>query len=436
MRQTANFLQRFCIPVILLISFWSVSNLKWSEHSRKYVITSDGKGYYAYLPAVFIYHDLHFGFFDTIESKYYDEHTKYDFRTGINGKPIDKYFAGVAVMQLPFFLAGHAITLLSHEPADGYSKWYVIFVGIGALFWLAAGLIYLRKFLRLHGTSEGLSAFILYVIYFGTNLFYYTIIEPCMSHLYSFALVSIFLYYGKKWLSLDDKSAAVKCALALGMIALVRPINVIIAFWLIYEAGGLMPLWKKKIELLRSARHGIAAALFIVLPFGLQMMTWKIQTGQWYVNAYGEETFHFTQPHMIDFLFSYKKGLFVYLPLTLVALFGLIPLWKKDRGKALFASVYFLFVVYVLSSWWMWYYGGSFGTRVIIEFLPVFALLLYYLLTGIRKVPVKITVISLIVVVTLFCQFQTLQYRYFLIHWSEMTYEKYWAVFGHIPFEI
>ena len=30
---------------------------------------SDAKGYYAYLPAVFVYEDLHFGFFDEIEKR-------------------------------------------------------------------------------------------------------------------------------------------------------------------------------------------------------------------------------------------------------------------------------------------------------------------------------------------------------------------------------
>lgn len=432
-RALGQFFSRFCIPVILLLSLWTSSNLKWSEQGRKYTILSDGKGYYSYLPAVFIYHDLSFSFFDTIEAKYYDAHTKYDYRAGEPGKPIDKYFCGVAVMQLPFFLAGHAVTLMSDEPADGYSTWYVIFTCIGALFWLCVGLHYLRKFLRAHGANEERSAFILYVIFFGTNLFYYTIIEPAMSHLYSFALVSMFLHFGKKWIDSGDKTAAVKAALAFGMIALVRPANVLIGLWLIYEAGGILKLWKAKRELLRSVKHAIVCVILILLPFFLQMLIWKIQTGSWFYNSYGEEAFHFAQPNMIDFLFSYKKGMFVYLPLTFVALFGLIPLWKKDSARALMAALFLFVVIYVLSCWWMWYYGGSFGTRVIIEYLPVFALLLYFLLNGIKLRAVKISVVSLLVVLTLFCQFQTWQYRYFIIHWSEMTKEKYWDAFGKLP---
>lgn len=433
MHSLGRFFSRFCIPVILLVSFWASSNLKWSEQGRKYTILSDGKGYYSYLPAVFIYHDLSFSFFDTIEAKYYDEHTKYDYRAGEPGKPIDKYFCGVAVMQLPFFLAGHAATLMSDEPADGYSKWYVIFTCIGALFWMAAGLHYLRKFLRAHGATDGQSAFVLYVIFFGTNLFYYTIIEPCMSHLYSFALVSMFLRFGKQWLDRDDKSAAVKAALAFGMIALVRPANVLIGLWLLYEAGGVLKLWQHKLALLRTLPYAIIAPVAIVLPFVVQLIIWKLQTGEWFYNSYGEEAFHFTQPHLADFLFSYRKGLFVYTPVTFVALFGLVPLWKKNSGKALFVALFLFVVVYVLSCWWMWYYGGSFGSRVMVEYLPVFALLLFFLLAYTKTRAVKNTIVTLLVVLTLFCQFQVFQYRYFIIHWSEMNKEKYWDAFGKLP---
>lgn len=433
MRSLQHFFTRLCIPIIVLVTLWTTSNLKWSEQGRKYTIISDGKGYYSYLPAVFIYNDLSFSFFDTIEARYYDENTVYDYRAGEPGIRINKYFCGVAVMQLPFFLAGHAVTLMSDQPADGFSKWYVIFVGIGAMFWLIIGLMFLRKFLHAHGAKEETSAFILYVIYFGTNLFYYTIVEPCMSHLYSFALVSMFLHYGKKWLETKNKTHAVKVAFLLGMIALVRPVNVLIVIWLIYEAGGVKNLWYAKKEILRSVPHLVLSLLGVIMPFLIQMIIWKIQTGTFFYNSYGDEAFHFTQPHMIDFLFSYKKGLFVYLPITLIALFGIAALWIRDSGKALFIIAFLFITIYVLSSWWMWYYGGSFGTRVIIEYLPVFALLLYYLLSSIKVKATKTSVISLIVVVTLFCQFQTLQYRYMIIHWSEMTKEKYWDAFGKLP---
>lgn len=425
----ARFFSRWMIPLILLVSVWVSANLKWNEQFSKYTVTSDGKGYYAYLPAVFIYHDLNIGFFDTIEATYYDAHTKYDFRSGANGKVIDKYFCGVAVLQSPFFLCGHLAAKISGAAADGYSRPYMIFACIGAIFWLAIGLIFLKKFLMMHGASEGQAAFILAVIFFGTNLFYYALIEPLMSHVYSFAMVSMFLVYGKKWLGGNAK-AGIVTALLLGMITLIRPVNMLAGFWLIYEAGGVLPLFKRKMELLKNFSYTATALFAFLFPLTIQLIIYKIQTGHFFIDAYGEEGFRFAHPEIFNFLFSYKKGLFVYLPISFVALFGLIPLWKKETFKAVFMLLFLSGIIYVLSSWWMWYYGGSFGTRVIVEYLPFFALLLYYLINGIQSAPLRISIIALLILLVIFCQLQTYQYRYEIIHWSEMTMEKYWAVFG------
>ena len=71
-----RFFRSFTIPLLLLVCLWTSANLNWGKDRQKYVIISDGKGYYAYLPAVFIYHDLNFNFLDSIEANYYDAHTK------------------------------------------------------------------------------------------------------------------------------------------------------------------------------------------------------------------------------------------------------------------------------------------------------------------------------------------------------------------------
>lgn len=431
MRLFLSLLSRFTIPIIIGFCLLAVLNQKWSKNQWKYTIISDGKGYYAYLPAVFIYGDLNLSFHDSIEKKYYDDHTKYEYRVPIHGVIINKYFAGVSVMQMPFFLIAHGITKISGGESDGYSMWYPRMMNIGALFWLAAGLIFLRRFLKLHKFKDELIAFTLFAFVFGTNLFYYTITEPMMSHLYSFALVSMFLYFGKQWVDKKEVRYANICALLLGMIILVRPVNALIGFWLIFEADGIGNLLRLKTEYLKSGYRALIGILLLILPVFIQLLIWKLQTGHWYVNSYLDEGFHFTEPHMINFLFSYKKGLFVYLPLTLLSLFGLIFFYKNDIKRFATAFVFLFSVIYILSSWWMWYYGGSFGTRVIIEYLPVFALLYVTLINNSGKL--KPYLIGLTVLLILFCQFQTYQYRYELIHWSDMTAERYWSVFGKLP---
>ena len=89
-------------------------------------------------------------------------------------------------------------------------------------------------------------------------------------------------------------------------------------------------------------------------------------------------------------------------------------------------------ITYVFSSWWNWYYGGSFSSRVYVEFIPVFMILLAAALHGIAGKYRKGAFVALIVLLTILCQVQTYQYRYYQIHWSEMTREKYWEVFLRI----
>lgn len=433
MKRFKELVSRLAIPLIVLITTWYSSNIHWGKQWNC-IIASDGKGYYSYLPATFIYDDLNFGFFDTIENKYYDAHLKYDYRSMGNGKIIDKYFCGVSVLQLPFFLAGHVSAKISGAPADGYSKPYAIALNIGAIFWLMTGLIYLRKLLISFGADKFLSSVILLVFVFGTNLFYYTVAEPAMSHVYSFSLICIFLAYSKKWIDTERSKYMLFSFLVLGLITVIRPVNILILLWLPFAAGSFGKSSEGLKNLFKKPAIFVAAFVLFLIPVLIQLIIYKISTGKFFVYSYNGETFHFGKPEMINFLFSYKKGLFVYTPLLFISFFGLIPLWKQSRFRAIWMLVTLLIIVYVLSCWWMWFYGGSYGMRPMIEFYGLFALLFYFLVSGLQRKWIKITSWILILFVVMLSQFQTLQYRYEVIHWSEMNKEKYWDVFLNFDF--
>jgi hypothetical protein len=433
MNRLKTLLVKLTIPFIVLACTWHSSNIHWGKHWHP-IIASDGKGYYSYLPAVFIYKDLNFAFFDTIENKYYDSHLKYDYRALGNGKIIDKYFCGVSILQLPFFLGGHAAAKISGAEMDGYSKPYAIALNIGAIFWLMIGLIYLRKLLLAFGANRVQASLILLTFLFGTNLFFYTIGEPAMSHVYSFALVSIFLTYSKKWIDTSEKKYLLLTFLLLGMIAVVRPVNLLIVAWIPFAAGSLHATFDVIKKTFANPAYLLTAIGLFMLPVFIQLLIYKVSTGQLFVYAYGIEKFNFGHPEMMNFLFSYKKGLFIYTPLIFLSLFGLIPLWKQNPFRAMWMLFTLLLIVYVLSCWWMWFYGGSFGMRPMIEFFPLFALLFYFLINAIKIKTLRWGIITLTFLIVLLCQFQTLQYRYEVIHWSDMNKESYWKTFLNIDF--
>tara|TARA_B100000941_G_C27957325_1_gene279763 strand:- start:179 stop:439 length:261 start_codon:yes stop_codon:yes gene_type:complete len=77
----------------------------------------------------------------------------------------------------------------------------------------------------------------------------------------------------------------------------------------------------------------------------------------------------------------------------------------------------------------MWFYGGSFSGRIYVEYLPVFILLLGIFYRDVKSKKAKIALSTTVILLSLLCQVQSYQYRYYIIHYTEMTKEKYWDVF-------
>jgi hypothetical protein len=419
--------------LIIIIVFWAAANTSFRKDYKTGVIEADAKGYYAYLPAVFIYHDLNFSFYKQIEQEtYYNPNLYYEYLRVHNNKTINKYYAGTAVFLLPFFLAGHGITLLTGLPADGYSYYYTFLVHLGAIFYLILALLGLRKLLRTYQFNEQMIALVLIAMVFGTNLFYYVITEFAMSHLYSFTAITWLCLTIRKYFAVHEPKYLIYSALLLGIITILRPVNLLVVLSFPFLAGsynqflsGLKNLISKKMKLLLS----FGCFVFVI---SIQLVIYKLATGDFIVYSYKQEGFNFLNPQMLNFLFSYRKGMFIYTPLLFISLTGFIYLFRISRFQFYSLFCFLIILVYTFSSWHMWFYGGSFSQRVMIEFYAFFAILLAIALQETRKSRVKKLLTSLIILLIIVCQVQTYQYRRMQIHWSDMNKEKYWDVFMRI----
>ena len=419
----------------MLIMILVSSNLHWSKQdSWKNILGADAKGYYAYLPAVFVYQDLNFGFFDEIEKeKYFNENGLYEYRYTHDGHLINKYYSGTAIAQLPFFLASHLLSESLGFEADGYSKPYIISLTIGSLIYLFIGLLYLSSLLKLFEIKKWNNAFVLIAFTFGSNLFCYSVIDIGMSHIYSFTLISFFLYHVKLYFTTFKGKHIYLIALALGLIVLIRPVNVLIVFSIPFLAGSKIQLREGFTLLIRKYKFTTIVSIILGLSIvSIQFIIYKISTGSFFVYSYGGEGFNFLSPHMIDILFSYRKGLFLYTPIFLVSLIGIYFMYQKSKFQTIALIVFLIFLVYILSSWWNWWYGGSFSSRVFVDFIPFFAILLGTALFSVNSTTPRIALISLLTIVIALCQIQMFQYRYYFIHYENMDMEKYWDVFLRI----
>jgi hypothetical protein len=427
-----KFLNRYHLLLIFIIQLLIVSNVKWGRDRWKQVIAFDGKGYYAYLPAVFIYKDLNFSFQDSIEKTYSSQHTYFDFRQKSGNGIVDKYFAGTSIAMLPFFIAGHTITKLTGGITDGYSFYYQVFISLAAIFYGLTGLYFLKKLLRLFNFRESIITTVIISFTCATPLFYYTIFEPSMSHVYSFAFINIFLFLCKSFSIHANRKSMLLITLIYAVIILIRPVNCLIVFALPFVLGSKENFTALLRKLKANSKVLVFSSVLFLLIISIQPLLYVIGSGDFFANSYGDEKIIWNRPEIFNILFSYRKGLFVYAPLLFISMFGLITLFKRNKFAFTSFVIAFFVISYVLSCWWIWWYGGGFGFRPMVEYYSLFAILFAFLLSPIKKYYLKILISTSIIFCFLLSQIQFYQYRYLFIHWEKMDKEHYWRVFMRV----
>jgi hypothetical protein len=163
----------FCIS-LALTWFFHKDTTKFND---PHGLWSDRAGYYIYLPATFFYH------FDTHKMP-----ADMDVQTGggfsidtLNNKIDTKYTCGVALLASPFFMASGLVSRIAgYHSESGFSLIYMRMMGLAAVIYLVLGLWFLKRFLNFY-FSQAVSLFVITVIFLGTNLFYYSLIDGMMS---------------------------------------------------------------------------------------------------------------------------------------------------------------------------------------------------------------------------------------------------------------
>ncbi len=59
--------------------------------------------------------------------------------------------------------------------------------------------------------------------------------------------------------------------------------------------------------------------------------------------------------------------------------------YKRRNRLYVGLVVFLLLVIYISSAWWSWYYGGSYGQRVAVDFMCVFAIFLASVFESLEK---------------------------------------------------
>ena len=426
---------RWSILAMLFIAYFlGRDTYRFERWENCNVVTGDVVEYYHYLPSFVIYgtqnaHEMRPHLPDYVAGRIWTLHHE-------NG-PFIKMTMGTAVCYSPFFLIAHWYASSSDDhKADGYSAPYAIALSLAGLFFGIFGLWMLRLVLK-HFFNEIVTAVTLVLVTLATNLHHYTVWEPGMSHVFTFAWVATFLWLTIKWHKKPSRRNSILLGLVGGIILLIRPTNALIALvfvlWEVWNWEGfkqrLAVLWQQRVNL-------ILISIAALLVFSIQMAYWKHSVDHWWHDSYPGEAFHFGKSHVMDGLFSFRKGWLLYTPIMLFALLGFLVKGKDkriNRGLGIFAVLY----IFIAFSWWCWWYGGSYGARTMVDIYAVLALPLAAGVNWIAKSskPVlKIGGITLVLIVgsiTLWHNLhQQYQYRIQLLDYDGMTEESYRASFG------
>lgn len=417
--------------IVIVAALISVVIVNFGHHrwvKEESVIQWDVKSYYSYLPAAFIHNDLTLSFVDDdpdIKEKMWP--LKMD-----NGDYLIVTSSGLSILYSPFFFIAHTVALLSDYEADGYSLPYRFSLQFSALFYVLLGLVFLRKILKRY-FDEKITAITILAIIIGTNLYYYTAFEAPMPHAYNFGLIAVFVWLTIIWYENPRRSNSIGIGLLYGLIVLIRPTNILLLLFLIFwdvknfnDLKNRFSFFIKRIDLV------LIMLLFFLVAWSPQFAYWKHVTGHWLFYSYGQKDagFFFNNPQIINILFSYKKGWFIYTPIMFIAFLGIFSLPLRLKKAFLPVLIYILAMIYVLSSWWSWWFGGGFGLRAFIDAYAIMAIPLASLLDVSMKRRYT-AIISLVILLTLtwFNTFQIRQYRKNAIHYWWMNKEAYWETF-------
>ncbi len=366
------------VAMLLMMSLWFRPIWTLPEGVGKF--TYDAKGYYSYLPGIFIHHDL-----KTLNHGYEIER-----QYGIpaeqgsrlpNGNVVLQYSCGQAVIELPWFGLGHLVAKMGKYRTDGYSKPYNVVMDFGMLLWCVLGIFILGKVL-LRYYDDLSTAITLFLLTVGTNYLPYATILNTYTHSPLFTIYALLLYAIIKFYENPNYLRAAAIGGLVGLATLTRPTEIICILlpllWGVSDKKSLL----ERLDFIKTDYKKLLLAIIITGMIGsLQLLYWKYITGHFIYYSYGDQGFHFLSPYLYKCLFSSQKGWVTYSPIVIISLIGFYFFWKKTnefanlelKNHRLVLTIVAILALWITFSWDIWWYGGGLGQRAMIQYLPIYA---------------------------------------------------------------
>lgn len=342
--------------------------------------SSDEVQYFSYLRSLWFDRDVSF----ENEYQYFYDHTiaqSADFhRTFLEletpaGRRINYGTIGSAVLWSPFYAAGDIIArglrATGRDVAvDGYSRPYVAAVAYGSAFYgfaaIVLGIGAARRVLGAGALSSGFS------VWAGTPLLFYMYVAPPFSHACSAFAVALFV---TTWLHVR-RAWTVRGAAALGLagalVAMVREQDALftLAPALDYVLTHATRAWRHAPDDGRpgaSVAPAVAGCMAFAIGYLPQLLAYQALNGRPRPSELVARKMNWASPHALQVLASPEHGFFVWTPLAILCLAGLVVLATRgDAPRRPVGACMLLMIVlqvYVSGAVESWTVAGAFGQR-------------------------------------------------------------------------
>ena len=358
-----------CIVAFLLI------RLPRAVQTDSSLISMDGPGYYSYLRSLVFDGDLDF----RNEYRHFELAVDGTTSTGLVGNP---WSVGPALLWAPFYLMAHALSLIARTlgvqaSVDGYGYAYQSAISIATILYVTAGCLLIYRVCRRYFSPYS-SLLAVVGIYLASSLEHYTVASAAMSHGVSFFAVSLFLFLWHPPRSRSQREWIV-LGLAAGLMTLVRWQDVLYLSMVAVE--GIQAIraagrGKRAASLQEYVEGGVIVVLAGAVVFLPQMFAWNELYGTPITMPQGGGFFDWLHPQLLGYLFSTTPGLFTRHPVILLATFGLVPLWRRDRKLTVALLIPLLMQCYLNSAIaeGFAHHEYAFGARRFISATPLLAL--------------------------------------------------------------
>jgi hypothetical protein len=371
-----------------------------------YKIETDGKYFYQYLVSAVYDGDLDFT--NQYRTPKYpwmraeiDSARLRDMVSPVTGRPANFFWPGSALLWLPFFAVCWSLGTLLNAAGfavdmNPFGLWFQYGVMVAGPAYAALALALLGRLLSRIVSVES-SRLALVLVLFASPLYYYTVFEPSMSHVYDFLAFVLYLLAVWGWVERGRPRDLAAVSLAGALFILVRAQNaatVALFSAVLFFLPARADEKGEPVALPRLRRLAGSALPLLLGVLPILALNRYLNGGAFVVRGAGSvlDPLH---PKILEVLFSARNGLFSHHPLLLVGLAGFVWLLASRPAGAprwfLWTLLGALFLqVWVNASTSDWWGGAApeghaFGQRRLVSSLPLFTLGLAFLLEKVRR---------------------------------------------------